>query len=145
MWPSPNNSVALKGIMTLRVKPYLQSTERKHHGGRLWIQLCSSQRRENALLLFILPGPATATYKNLVDKVANMSAHFSQMPLSWQHNFDPDTFFVLGFADINPFLLRVPEVHTENYSVSSDLRVTVGVAKRYLVSDNAKKIKVVTR
>ena len=91
----------------------------------------------------------------LAEKVADMSAtcrlnsqmlaHFAQMPLSWQHNFDPDTFFVLGFADINPFLLRVPEVHTENYSVSSDLRVMVGVAKRYLVSDNAKKIKVVTR
>ncbi len=53
--------------------------------------------------------------------------------------------FVSGFANIHPFLLRVPEVHTKDFSVSSDMRVTVGVAKRYLVSDNAKKIKVVTR
>ncbi len=48
--------------------------------------------------------------------------------------------FVSGIADIDPILLRVPEVHTENSSVSSDMRVTVGVAERYLVSDNAKKI-----
>ncbi len=91
--------------------------------------------------------------KSLAEKVADMSAtcrhesqmsaHFAQMPLSWRHNFDPDTFFVSGFADIHPFLLIVPEVHTENSSVSSDMWVTVGVAERYLVSDNAKKIKVV--
>jgi hypothetical protein len=83
---------------------------------------------------------------NLAEKVADMSAtcrhnsqmsaHFAQMPLSWQHNYDPDTFVVSEFADIHPFLLRVPEVHAENSTVSSDMRVTVGVAKRYLVSDN---------
>jgi hypothetical protein len=77
----------------------------------------------------------------LADKVANMSAtcchdsqmlaHFAQMPLSWQHNFDPDPFSVSGFADNLPFLLRVPEVHTANSSVSSHMRVTVGGAKRY--------------
>jgi hypothetical protein len=99
--------------------------------------------------------PSDVLPKNLADKVANMLAtcrhdsqmlaHFAQMPLSWRHNFDPDTFFVSGFSDIHPFLLRVPEVHTENSSISSDMRVTVGVAKRYLVSDNAKKIKVVTQ
>ena len=72
---------------------------------------------------------------------SQMSAHFAQMPLLWQHNFDHDTFFVSEFADIHPFLLRVPEVHTENSFVSSDMRVTVGVAERYLVSDNAKKIR----
>ncbi len=72
---------------------------------------------------------------------SQMSARFAQMPLSWRHNFDPDTFFVSEFADIHPFLLRVPEVHTENSSVSSDMRVKVGVAKRYLVSDNTKKIR----
>jgi hypothetical protein len=63
------------------------------------------------------------------------------MPLSWGHKFDPDIFCVSEFADIHPFLLRVPEVHMENSSVSSDLRVKVGVAERYLVSDNAKKIR----
>ncbi len=66
---------------------------------------------------------------------------FSQMPLLWRRNFDPDTFFVSEFANIHPFLLRVPEVYTENSSVSFDMRVMVGVAKRYLVSDNAKKIR----
>jgi hypothetical protein len=70
-----------------------------------------------------------------------MLAHLAEMPLSCQHNFDPDTFCVSGFADILPFLLRVPEVHRENFSVSSDMWVTVGGAKRYMVSDNAKKIR----
>ena len=70
-----------------------------------------------------------------------MLVHFAQIPLSWRHNFDPDTFFVSGFANIHPFLFRVPEVHTENSSVSSDVRVTVGVAEKYLVSDNVKKIR----
>ncbi len=37
--------------------------------------------------------------------------------------------------------LGPPEVHMDNSSVSSDMPVTVGVAKRYLVSDNAKKIR----
>ena len=72
---------------------------------------------------------------------SQMLAQFAQMPLPWQHNFDPDTFFVSGFANIHPFLLRVPEVHAENSSVSSDMRVTVGVAKRYLVSDNPRKFR----
>ena len=46
-----------------------------------------------------------------------------------------------GIAGILPFLLRVPEVHMENSSVSSDMHVTVGGAERYIVSDNAKKIR----
>ena len=45
-----------------------------------------------------------------------------------------------GIADIQPFLLRVPELHTENSSVSSGMQVTVGGAEMYMVSDNAKKI-----
>ena len=87
----------------------------------------------------------------LAGKVANMSAtccrdsqmsaHLDKMPLSWRHKVDPTQYFVSGIADIHPFLLRVPEVHTENSSVSSDMWVTVGVAERYLVSDNAKKIR----
>ncbi len=67
---------------------------------------------------------------------SQMLAHLAKMPLSWRHKID-----VSGIADIHPFLLRVPEVHTENSSVSFDMRVTVGVAKRYLVSDNAKKMR----
>ena len=46
---------------------------------------------------------------------------------------------MLGIADILSFHLRVTEVHTENSSVSSDVRVTVGGAKRYMNFDNAKK------
>ncbi len=51
----------------------------------------------------------------LAEKVANMSAtcchdsqmsaHFSQMPLLRRHNFDPDTFFVSGFANIHQIFL----------------------------------------
>jgi hypothetical protein len=47
---------------------------------------------------------------------------------------------VSGIAGILPFLLRIPEVHTDNSSVSSDMWVRVGGAKRYMVSKNAKKI-----
>ncbi len=105
---------------------------------------------------FLTSGNGTITgngsaSSSLAEKVADMSAacrqdsqmsaQFAQMPLSWRHNFDPDTFFVSEFANMYPFPLRVPEVHTENSSVSSDMRVTVGVAKRYLVSVNAKKIR----
>ena len=45
-----------------------------------------------------------------------------------------------GIADIHPFLLRVPEVHMENSYVRSGMQVMVRGAKRYMVSDNAKKI-----
>ena len=48
--------------------------------------------------------------------------------------------FVSGIADIHLFLLRVPEVHSENSSVGSGMWVMVGGAERYMVSDNAKKI-----
>jgi hypothetical protein len=51
----------------------------------------------------------------LAEKVANMSAtcrpdsqmsaHLAKMPLSWQHNFDPDTFLVSEFANIHQFFL----------------------------------------
>ncbi len=36
---------------------------------------------------------------------SQMSAHLAKIPLSWQHNFDPDTFFVSGFADIHQIFL----------------------------------------
>jgi hypothetical protein len=81
----------------------------------------------------------------LAGKVADMSvtcrrnsqmlAHLAKMHLSWRHKIDPTQYY------IHPFLLRVPEVHTENSVVSSDILVMVGVAERYLVSDNAKKIR----
>jgi hypothetical protein len=47
---------------------------------------------------------------------------------------------VSGIANIHPILLRVLEVHTENSSVRSGMQVMVRGAKRYMVSDNAKKI-----
>ena len=72
----------------------------------------------------------------LAEKVANMSAtccpdsqmlaHLVKMPLSWQHNFDPDTFCVCqDLPTSTTFSSIVPEVHTENSSLSSDMRVTV--------------------
>jgi hypothetical protein len=70
-----------------------------------------------------------------------MSALLANISLSWRHKTDSDTvFFVLRIADIHPLLLRVPEVHTEDSSVRSGMGVKVGGAKRYMVSDNAKKI-----
>ncbi len=48
--------------------------------------------------------------------------------------------FASGIADIHPFLLREPEVHKDNSSVRSGMRVMVGGAERYMVYDNAKKI-----
>jgi hypothetical protein len=98
-----------------------------------------------------LNGNAHVAAPSLAKKIANMMvtcchdsqmlAHFSQMPLLWRHNFDPDTFFCVRICRHPPNFLLLPEVHTENSSVSSDMRVMVGVAKRYLVSDNAKKIR----
>jgi hypothetical protein len=50
---------------------------------------------------------------------SQMSSHFSQMPLSRQHNFDPDTFFCVRICQHPPNfpLLYIPEVHKENSSV----------------------------
>ena len=67
----------------------------------------------------------------LADKVADMSpgqpnvGTFGQNATVVVTQFGSrHIFFVSGFADILPFLLRVPETHTENSSVSSDMRAT---------------------
>ncbi len=68
--------------------------------------------------------PLTALAEKVSDMSATcrhnsqMSAHIAQMPLSWRHNFDPDTFFLcLDLPTSTKFSSIVPEVHTENSSV----------------------------
>ncbi len=69
--------------------------------------------------------------------VGTFGQHF---PVVATQNRSRHSIFVSGIADIHPFRLRVPEVHTENSSVRSGMQVMVGGAERYMVSDNAKKI-----
>ncbi len=70
----------------------------------------------------------------------NVGTFGRHLPVVATQNHSRHSIFVLGIADIHPFLLRVPEVHPENSSVRSGMWVMVGGAKRYMVSDNAKKI-----
>jgi hypothetical protein len=95
------------------------------------------------------------------DLSATQRAWLRKLPTCWQHvaatakcwhiwpkcpcrgdkKLIRHSIFVSGIADILSFLLRVPEVHTEHSSVSSDMLVTFGRAERYMIFDNAKKIR----
>ena len=102
---SASNLIFWKGVGELR-------TLRK--GGRqMYVQNCVF----GFLFECLWMGLSTFVFVvgNLAEKVANMSAtchpdsqmssHFAQMPLSRRHNFDPDPFFVSGFANIHQILL----------------------------------------
>jgi hypothetical protein len=77
---------------------------------------------------------------NMSPRQPNVGTFDQHLPVVATQNRFQHSIFVLGIADIHPFLLRVPEVHTENSSVRSGMQVMVRGAKRYMVSDNAKKI-----
>ncbi len=70
----------------------------------------------------------------------NVGTFGQHLPVVVTQNQFRHSIFVSGIADIHPFLLRVPEVHTDNSSVRSGMQVMVRGAKRCMVSDNAKKI-----
>ncbi len=90
--------------------------------------------------------------KILAEKVADMSATGVATTAKCRHILPqchcrgdtiliPTHFLCRDLPTSTKLSSIVPEVHTEKSSVSSDMWVTVGVAKRYLVSDNAKKIR----
>jgi hypothetical protein len=77
---------------------------------------------------------------DMLPRQPNVGTFGRHLPVVATQNQFRHSIFVLRIADIHPFLLRVPEVHTENSSVRSGMQVMVGGAKRYMVFDNAKKI-----
>ncbi len=77
---------------------------------------------------------------NMSPRQPNNGTFGRHLPVMATQNQFQHSIFVSGIADIHPFLLRVPEVHTENSSGRSGMHVMAGGAKRYMVSDNAKKI-----
>jgi hypothetical protein len=77
---------------------------------------------------------------NMLPQQPNVGTFGRHLPVVATQNQFQQNIFVSVIADIHPFLLRVPEVHTENSSVRSGMQVMVRGAERYMVSDNAKKI-----
>jgi hypothetical protein len=77
---------------------------------------------------------------NMSPRQPNVGTFGQHLPVVATQNRFRHSIFVSGIANIHPFLLRVPEVHTDNFSVRSGMQVMVRGAKRYMVSDNAKKI-----
>ena len=80
----------------------------------------------------------TAQHKNCLSQAAwlgmlatccpnsQMSALLANISLSWQHKPIPAKYFCVGDCQYSPFLLKVPEVHTEDPSVRSGTWVMGG-------------------
>ncbi len=95
----------------------------------------------------------TAQHKNCLSQAAwlgmlatccpnsQMLALLADISLSWQHKPIPAKYFCVGDCQYSPFLLKVPEVHTEDPSVRSGTWVMGGEPRdRLFLATPRKKV-----
>jgi hypothetical protein len=98
------------------------------------------KQRQQAILLAhpLLDWECQQHVSNMLPRQPNVGNFGRHLPVVATQNRSRHSILVSGIANIHPFLLRVPEVHTKNSSVRSGMRVMVRRAERYMVSDTKK-------